>query len=268
MPHVVPRFAIGKVRISAVTMADTLQLIDDRVGSGRSACICVTNVRTAARSQRDEDFCRIQNESFLTVPDGLPLVWYAKLAGFTRIARVAGSDLMHAVLSVSAERAYSHYFYGSTPEVLSRMKASLEETYPGLSVCRFHSPPFRPLTEEETDELVREINLRRPTFLWVGLGAPKQELLMRRLVDSLDGTILVGVGLAFDYAAGTVKRAPRWIRKCGLEWVFRCCQQPVRSKRFVIPLLWFALVLMKALVRRVFFGKWECGARPSTEAAT
>ncbi len=265
MPHVAPRFAIGKVHISAVTMADALQLIDDRVGSGRSAYICVTNVRTAARSQMDKDFCRIQNESFLTVPDGLPLVWYAKLAGFTRIARVAGSDLMHAVLSVSAERAYSHYFYGSTPEVLSRMKASLERTYPGLNVCRFHSPPFRPPTDQELDDLVREINVLRPTFLWVGLGAPKQELLMRKLVDRLDGTILVGVGLAFDYAAGTVKRAPRWMRKCGLEWLLRCCQQPIRSRRFVIPLLWFSLVLGKALVRRVLFGKWQSAAQAAVE---
>ena len=260
-----PRFAVGSVRISAVTMADALQLIDDRVSSVRSAYICVTNVRTAARSQRDEEFCRIQNESSLTVPDGLPLVWYAKLAGFTGIARVAGSDLMRAVLSVSADRAYSHYFYGSTPEVLSRMRASLEGTYPGLNVCRFHSPPFRPLTEEETDELVREINLLRPTFLWVGLGAPKQELLMRRLVDRLDGTILVGVGLAFDYAAGTVKRAPRWMRRCGLEWLFRCCQQPLKSRRFAIPLVWFSLVLAKALVRRVFFGKWESPAQAAVE---
>jgi len=248
-----PRFSIGKVRISAVTMAETLRLVQDQARSGTSAYICVANVRVVIMAQKDADFCSIQNNSFLTIPDGMPLVWYGRLAGVPGLGRVTGPDLVVNLLGVSAEREYSHYFYGDTKETLSKVCRVIGERYPGTVVKGTCSPPFRALTDGEVEATVREINWLRPTFVWVGLGAPKQERFMAEVAPRTDGAILVGVGAAFRFLIGQYKHPPSIIQKCGLEGVcWRFLSHPIREARWYayhVPA--FGWLTAKMLARRL-----------------
>ncbi|WP_320041112.1 WecB/TagA/CpsF family glycosyltransferase [uncultured Desulfobacter sp.] len=237
------RFSIGAVNISLVNMQTAVNAIEKKVGEKKSAYICVTNVRTSMLSQRDREYCQIQNDSYLTVPDGKPLVWFAHLLGEKSCERVCGVDLMQEIFALSAEKGYSHYFYGSTEDVLEKMELQLTDLYPGMALKGFFSPPFRELSDVEIDEFVNQINTIRPTFLWVGLGAPKQERFMKKVVLRLDGVILVGVGLAFEYIAGTVMRAPIWMQRNGLEWAYRSVQQPAKIRRFIGPFFKFLWML-------------------------
>lgn len=214
------RCLIGKVGISVVNMAQSLQLLDEQVERGRPAYVCVTAVEGTVLSQRDVEFCRIQNESFLTVPDGMPLTWYGRLVGERDIERVTGPDLMMEILRVSAQRGYSHYFYGDTEQTLQKMAHVMEERYPGTRILGMHSPPFRPLTIRELDDTVAEINRLRPSFVWVGLGCPKQERWIHRVFPRIESSILIGVGAAFRFLVGEYRHPPKVVQFCGLEGIF------------------------------------------------
>ena len=244
-------YAIGSINISSVNMPTTINAIEQKIEKNESAYICVTNVRTSMLSQKDLNYCAIQNNSFLTVPDGKPIIWYARLLGIRNCERVSGVDLLQEILSISAKRGYSHYFYGSTQKIIDKMKTRILKDYPGILLTGLYSPPFRPLTDSEIDNFIEQINMLRPTFLWVGLGAPKQEQFMERVFEHLDGVILVGVGLAFDYIAGTVSRAPVWMQHHGLEWLYRSVQQPLKVRRFFIPFFKFAWILTVLGARRL-----------------
>ncbi len=129
---------------------------------------------------------------------------------------------------------HSHYFYGSTEETLSALSEALPEKYPGLRIAGFYSPPFRELTEEEDSSVTAMIKEADPDFIWIGLGAPKQEKWMAAHKGAFRG-VMLGVGAGFDFHAGTVKRAPRWIQKIGFEWLYRLFQDPKRLiKRYVV----------------------------------
>lgn len=246
------RYAIGKVGISAITMAQTLELLDRQAKICKPAYVCVANSRVVVLSQEDEEFCRIQNNSFLTIPDGMPLVWYAKISGLSNVEKVSGIDLMMRVLSVSKKRGYNHYFYGSTEGVLRSMKINLIKKFGDLDIRGMVSPPFRPLTEQEKIATAKEINRMKPTFVWVGLGAPKQEFWMRDMMERIDSSILIGVGAAFLFAAGKVHRPPQWICRIGLEGLSRCIQQPfVIIPRFIKPFFIISGMLLRQSFHRL-----------------
>ena len=247
----VGRFSVGRMRISAVNMDSALQMIDEQAQRRRSAYVCVANVRATVQAQKDREFCEIENSSFLTLPDGMPLVWYARLSRAGDVSKVSGPDIMMRSLSVSEQRGYSHYFYGSTPAILEQMKANITQRCGKLDIKAMVSPPFRPLTQDEKDETARDINRLKPTFVWVGLGAPKQEKWMRDMIDRIDSAILIGVGAAFPFAAGVVRRPPRWVSSIGLEWLFRCMQQPITAKRFIKPFFVFNGMLVARVLQRI-----------------
>ena len=192
----------------------------------------------------DEQYRKVQNEAFLAVPDGKPLVLVCKKRGFADAGRIAGPDLMPKILKLSQEKGYSHYFYGSTEKTLTLLKEKLLKSYPDLKIAGMYSPPFRQLTEEEDRQIIRQINESRPDFIWVGLGAPKQEIWMNAHKEKVNG-LMLGVGAAFDFHAGTVKRAPGWMQEWCLEWLFRLCQDPKRLiKRYLktnTKFLWLTL---------------------------
>lgn len=141
--------------------------------------------------------------------------------------RTTGPDYLKEVLSISAQEGYRHYFYGSTEETLNRLQLVLKEEYPEVEVAGMYSPPFRALTDEEDREIVKLINMSNADFVWVGLGAPKQEYWMAEHQGKING-FMVGVGAAFDYLAGNIERAPMWMQKCNLEWLYRLMQEPKR----------------------------------------
>ena len=134
---------------------------------------------------------------------------------------------MGEILKISVQKGYRHYFYGSTEETLEKLYQALQRNYPGIQIAGMYSPPFRPLTEEENHLVVGRINETHPDFVWIGLGAPKQERWMAEHQGKIKG-FMVGVGAGFDYYAGNIKRAPEWMQKANLEWMYRLLQDPKR----------------------------------------
>jgi N-acetylglucosaminyldiphosphoundecaprenol N-acetyl-beta-D-mannosaminyltransferase len=234
----VDRYYIGRVAISKTNLEKTINAINEAIKRNEPGYICVTNSRTTYLANRESTYCHIQNNSLLTVPDGVPLVWIAHNFGHREVERVSGPDLLKAFLKISVENGYSHYFYGSTPMAINKISRNLKMNYPDLEIKGAVSPPFQPLEAFDIEGLAKELNVLKPTFFWCGLGAPKQEQLIALLQPKLEHTICIGVGLAFEYLAGTIKRAPRWMQLSGLEWFYRLSQQPGNISRAVRPFSW------------------------------
>lgn len=170
----------------------------------------------------------------MALPDGKPLSVVAKKRGYVDAERVTGPDLMGEIFSISAKYGYKHFFYGSTENTLQMLKSELEKKYSGIQIVGMYSPPFRDLSEEEDRFVVDRINAAQADFVWVGLGAPKQEVWMWKHKDKING-LMIGVGAGFDYYARNIKRAPRWMQKLSLEWLYRLLQDPKRLfKRYLI----------------------------------
>ena len=165
--------------------------------------------------------------NYTVIPDGGPLSTVGQKRGHKNMERTTGPSLMGEIFEVSAKKGYRHYFYGSKEETLELLYQKLTNNYPGIQIAGMYSPPFRPLTEEEDRVIVERINETKPDFVWVGLGAPKQEKWMVAHQGKIDG-LMLGVGAGFDYYAENIKRAPMWMQKHNLEWVYRLVQDPKR----------------------------------------
>ena len=213
--------------INVTNMEDTISYITDNLEELKGDYICVSNVHTTVTAYRDKAYRHVQNSGAMALPDGQPLSIVSRKRGFSEARRVPGPDLMPAILDLSQKMGYRHYFYGSTETTLEALRAALLRRFPKLQIAGMYSPPFRELTGEEDEEIVRRINDSGADFVWVALGAPKQEWWMyehRHRVKAL----MLGVGAAFDFTAGTTKRAPMWMQKLCLEWVFRILKDPKR----------------------------------------
>ena len=189
--------------------------------------MCVSNVHTTVTAYENEDYRKIQNGGIMAIPDGGPLASLGRNRGFSKMQRVAGPSYLEKVLEISADKKYRHFFYGSTEETLEKLRAELLKRYPGIEISGMISPPFRNLTADEDREMVERINASHSDFVWVGLGAPKQECWMAEHQGRIEG-FMVGVGAGFDYLAGNIKRAPEWMQKHNLEWFYRLVQDPKR----------------------------------------
>lgn len=218
---------ILKTNISVTDMSKTIKYLTENLEQLRGKYICVSNVHTTVTAFRDEEYRRIQNGAAMALPDGKPLSITSRRRGYPEAKRVPGPDVMPEIFRISREKKYRHYFYGGTGATLEKLRARLLADYPYLEIVGMYSPPFRPLTEEEDKEITERINRAEPDFIWVALGAPKQEKWMYAHRDRVNG-VMLGVGAAFDFIAGTVKRAPRWMQELCLEWLYRIFQDPVR----------------------------------------
>lgn len=221
------------VNIAVTNMQDTVNLIVSQIDELKGKFICLSNVHTTVMSDKDEEYRKIQNAAFLALPDGSPLALVQRLRGYKGAEQVAGPDLMPALWKATENTHISHYFYGSTQDTIDALEKGLKTKYPGLKIAGMEAPPFRPLTEEEDEEAVKRINESGAAIVWVGLGAPKQERWMYEHRDRINA-LMLGVGAGFDFHAGTVKRAPSWMRNHYLEWLYRLIQDPKRLwKRYV-----------------------------------
>ncbi len=218
---------ILKTNINVTDMDGTIAYITENLDALKGDYICVSNVHTTVMAYRDKEYRKIQNSAAMALPDGQPLSIVSRRRGYAQAQRVPGPDLMPAILDLSQERGYTHYFYGSTEHTLTRLREELLKRYPKLQIAGMYAPPFRELTVEEDEEAVRRINESGADFVWVALGAPKQERWMYGHRNRVNG-LMLGVGAAFDFIAGTVKRAPMWMQKLCMEWVFRIMQDPRR----------------------------------------
>lgn len=232
------------VNVNVMTMREVVSFLDNNIDSIKGEYVCVSNVHTTVMSREDRVYQKIQNSSILTLPDGKPLDIVSKLKGNKNGERITGPDLMLEIFKLSEVKGYTHYFYGSTEETLKKLKINLKESFPKLKIVGAYSPPFRELTEQEDQDSIKMINDINPDFLWVGLGAPKQEIWMykhRELVNSL----MIGVGAGFNYHAGEIKRAPEIFQRLSLEWFIRLLQNPKRLwKRYLVYNTKFIYYLM------------------------
>jgi N-acetylglucosaminyldiphosphoundecaprenol N-acetyl-beta-D-mannosaminyltransferase len=227
------RIGVIGSQISVCDSRSALDRLDERLRQGGGGYVCFTNAHAAVTGRQDARLRDVTNNSLLSVADGKSVYWLGRLKGARGIGHVAGPDFMPLALARFAERR--HFFYGSTPEVLTALVAALRKRIPDLNICGTLSPPFRSLTPDETADIYRQIKQSGAEFVWVGLGAPKQEFWMADAWQFLQPAILLGVGAAFDFHAGTLRRAPHTWRLVGTEWLYRLLQEPQRLwKRYLV----------------------------------
>jgi len=221
------------MRVDATSYDQARRQIIAWAQAGESRCICVGNVHMTMESYDAGDFRKIVNSADLVTPDGMPLVWLLRRLGVTHQERVAGAELLPRICEEAAHRGISVGFYGTTPETLAALICHLGERFPGLKVAYAKSPAFRPLSAKEDEAIVKQINNSGCRILFVGLGCPKQERWMAGHKGRVKA-VMLGVGAAFDFHAGKVRRAPAWMQRLGLEWAFRFATEPRRLwKRYL-----------------------------------
>jgi N-acetylglucosaminyldiphosphoundecaprenol N-acetyl-beta-D-mannosaminyltransferase len=219
------------VGISAIDIKDAVRFADASIQEQRKGYICVTGVHGIMEARRDPGFRQILNRSLLCTPDGMPTVWVGRMQGHGGMRRVYGPDFMLEMCRLSARRGYRHFLYGGKRGIAQKLRQRLGVLIPGIEIVGTYCPPFRPLTPGEEDEVVARIKRAQPHIVWVGLSTPKQERFMARVIDRLDGCLMVGVGAAFDIHAGLLTDAPDWMKTCGLQWLHRLLTEPQRLWR-------------------------------------
>jgi N-acetylglucosaminyldiphosphoundecaprenol N-acetyl-beta-D-mannosaminyltransferase len=211
----------------------------------RARYVCVTSVHGIMTSRSDRSFRRILNEADLVTPDGMPVVWAMRSFGQRQQARVYGPTLMVKLCEQAARMGHRIFLYGARPETLEKLHSNLLERFPGLPLAGMYAPPFRPLTPEEDAQVIETIQASAADLVFVGISTPKQENWMAAHLATLPGVVLLGVGAAFDFHAGSVSQAPAWMQRNGLEWFYRLLMEPRRLwRRYLLetPLflpLWF-----------------------------
>src|SRR5271156_478333 len=224
----IKRVNVLGVAISVLNLQNTLDEIAAAIREKRKGYICVTGVHGVIEAQSDENFRRILNNAFLCTPDGMPMVWMGKIHGHSEMRRVYGPDLMLDVCAWSETNPCRHFFFGGADGVAELLAEKLKARFPKMEIAGTFTPPFRPLNADEEKQFAEIIRAARPDILWVGLSTPKQEKFMAEFLPKLDVTLMIGVGAAFDFHAGRVRQAPRWMQRGGLEWLFRMTCEPRR----------------------------------------
>lgn len=258
------------VGVSAINIAMAVQAIARWITEDARQYVCVTGVHGIMESQRDDGIRLAHNVAGLVTPDGMPLVWLLKLAGFPYADRVYGPDLMLSVFERAQQYGCRHFLYGSTEQTLARLRSNLTQRFPRARIVGCLSPPFRPLSADEDRDIVATINDSGAHIVWIGLSTPKQERWMAQHRDALSANVLIGVGAAFDFNAGVVRQAPRFVQRSGFEWLFRLCMEPRRLWRRYLtnnPRFVLGIIMQKFGLRR-YPQEWPALVAPTDATAT
>lgn len=246
------RIRILDVPISHTNVAAAVSVILEWVATGASEYVCVRDVHGVMRARNSLDLVTIHEHAGMVTPDGMPLVWICQARGAKAVTRVCGPDLLDAVCAATQNTRIRHFFYGGKPGVADRLSSALQTRYPGLECVGTLSPPFESVSVGLDKEITDKICAKEPQIVWVGLSTPKQEFWMREHVGRIPGATLIGVGAAFDFHAGIIKRAPVWMQHSGLEWLYRFCSEPRRLWRRYLVLAPKFCVLVLAEQARYF----------------
>lgn len=220
--------------IDAISWDDALSRVVAWAGQRQSRYVAFCNVHSVVTASRDAQFNTVLDQADLVLPDGAPLAWALRREGFEKQQRINGPDLMWRYLAVAERLGQSVFFYGSTDDTLDKLRARILAAFPKLKIAGMLSPPFRSLSAEEDQLDIAQINASGANVVFVGLGCPKQEAWMHAHRGSIRA-VMLGVGAAFDYHAGTIQRAPKWMQKIGMEWFHRLCSEPRRlAKRYFV----------------------------------
>jgi len=237
--------------IDALTWEQTINQIATWGAAHESRYVCICNVHSVVTTTNDVEFKIAVNNADMATPDGAPVAWALRWLGHPGQERINGPDLMMKYLAEAERRGQVVFFYGSTEKTLERLRVALARRFPMLHIGGTYSPPFRSLTRQEDDEVVEMINASGAHVVFVGLGCPKQEKWMAEHRGRINA-VMVGVGAAFDYHSGLLRRAPLWWQKNGLEWLYRLGSEPRRLfKRYMVTNTLFVL----GFVRQVVVGK-------------
>jgi N-acetylglucosaminyldiphosphoundecaprenol N-acetyl-beta-D-mannosaminyltransferase len=244
--------SILRVPFNLVSYQDVLETIDEWRSNGCQRYITITNPHSVMLCTRDAAMDRATYEAGLTLPDGVGIIWAARILGYPHRGRATGPTLMLRLCDAGRERNYRHFFYGGSEGVADRVAELLSTHYRGLAVAGTYCPPFRKLSDNEDQQIVDRINATKPDIVWVGLGAPKQEKWMADHVDRIHATAMIGVGAAFDFHSGNIKWAPGWIRKIGMEWAYRFALEPRRMWRRNLDSPLFLMHVVGQRISRTF----------------
>lgn len=253
--HLLPSVALRGARVSAITEAETIALIESELDAGRGGWVITVNLDHLRRFVRDSEYHSLCKRATLLVADGMPLVWASRIQGGPTLPeRVAGSNLVWRFSAAMAAKRQSLFLLGGAPGTAEAAAHVLSQRYPGLQIAGTDCP----MMGFEKDpaamaSLRRKLREAKPDMIYVALGSPKQEVLIDQLRAELPGTWWVGVGISFSFISGQVRRAPAWMQHTGLEWIHRLTQEPRRlARRYLIDGLPFgADLLARAVARRI-----------------
>lgn len=243
------RGAVLGVPIDVAGWDETLLRLSAWARLRESRVVCICNVHSVVNASQNKEFANVIEGADMATPDGLPVAWMLRHLGYAGQQRINGPDLMWRYCEQAQSRAEPVFFYGSTEETLSAMQARLLAAFPALKIVGAISPPFRTLTPEEDAAIVEQINASGVGVVFVSLGCPKQELWMAAHRGRIHA-VMIGVGAAFDYHAGTIKRAPKWMQDNGLEWFYRLMSEPRRLwQRYLVTNTLFVIGAARQLIR-------------------
>lgn len=237
--------------VSIIDYEGVLDAFDNAIATREKIYVCCAPVHTLVTARDDAKLRTALKGAAIVTPDGMPVVWLARALGEDIEDRVYGPDLMLAQCERAAGAGQRIWLYGGFDQAaLVQLRANLANRFPKLKIVGSWSPPHRPLTDDETTGLIARIEADAPDVVWIGLGSPKQEIWMHRLRDRLSAPVLCGVGAAFDFHAGRVSQAPRWMQRNGLEWIYRLAREPRRlGPRYVRTNPRFAALALRQFLR-------------------
>lgn len=238
----IPTVDILGIKIHALSWAEAMSRLEDFIKSGKPHHVVTVNPEFVMLAQKDMEFRDLLNTASLAFADGIGLLLAAKLKGEEIPDRVTGTDSVERLAELSSKKGYRLYFLGAAPGVAEQCIEKLSQKYPGMVAVGSYSGSPAP---EEEDEIVEKVRKANPDVLFVAYGAPKQDQWIRRNLEKLDVQVCMGIGGAFDFHAGIVKRAPKIMQKTGTEWVFRLAHQPTRAKRMATTLPQFFVASLK-----------------------
>ncbi|OHB60367.1 MAG: hypothetical protein A2167_00320 [Planctomycetes bacterium RBG_13_46_10] len=238
------------VRFDLISFDVVLETIERWRQHYKRHYIAITNPNSVMMCSHDTKMRKATEMASMILPDGVGIVLAASLLGYPHHGRVAGPILMLKLCEWGRQYGYRHYFYGGAEGVADKLAERISEMYPGLEVAGTYCPPFRPLLEEEDNRIVEKINSTKPDIVWVGLGAPKQEIWMSEHIGRLTATAMIGVGAAFDYHSGNARWAPYWIQEHGLEWFHGLIYRPRRAAHKLWGTFLFAVKVSGFCIKR------------------
>ena len=248
-----PSAQVLGVEVDAIDMKQALAHITRLVQGEGKGYVCVAGVHGIMEAQRNQDLFQVYAGSEMTIPDGMPLVWVGHMQGHTSMKRVAGPDLMLEVFQNKRLSSITHFLYGGDDGVAEELRDRLRERFPWVKIVGTYTPPFRDLSDEESEQFIATVRSLKPEIIWVGISCPKQEVFMARYLPLLETKLMFGVGAAFDYHTGRIRDCAEWIKRAGLQWLHRLMQDPKRLWRRYLrnnPAFLFQVTLQLLGMRR------------------
>lgn len=247
------RMLIGKIKFSKLSLTDAQEQITKMVlTSNGCKQVVVANAYSVVLTHKNSEFSEVCEQADLVFADGMPIVWATAILGDRVPERVAGPDFMWLFSAKCLEHSFRVFLFGSREPYLSSLKKNMEKSFPGIKIVGTLSPPFGEWCEEETGKMISVINSAKPDILWVGVSTPKQDIWVHRNKVKLKAKVAIGVGAAFDFHSGRVKRAPVWMQKWGIEWLFRFLSEPRRMwRRYAIGNIQFLGIVLIQILKKM-----------------